>query len=383
MKNQFLKISVLSITALFFSCSDDDSITPNSNSSTSYKGTQSPGDVWEWDFDAENLTFTASWDHGTFEDTSDDVSVNGNYQILPSGFYNCTVTGSDNTNDIPNNTTFYAFEVPGIALLVKPENGDLITAAAAGDCGDVAGEYTFVKIAPGLDDNNNVENPLTTAAYGNYSLTSIDGGFSVSGSESSLDCANGGLGTCTIDNESFNISAAVTCENNGQITVHDLNTNEIVAEGQFGDVSMVIDQGYGNGGVIGFKKSAAFNPSSEELLGVTFTGVAYLPYNTGNDKVLPVQVSWIHDENNALVGEGSLIGNVETGEIDAETTVVLDITDIPGDGSFSGAVNYPVNDYTIGKNYQGILVESAGQQMMVITTVNQNDEPYTLVLVRK
>ena len=42
----------------------------------------------------------------------------------------------------------------------------------------------------------------------------------------------------------------------------------------------------------------------------------------------------------------------------------------------SARINYP-------KSCKKILVESAGQQMMVITTVNQNDEPNTHILVRE
>lgn len=378
-----LQLMAIGVLLMCVSCSDGDGDIDSDPAIRAYKGTQSPGDVWSWEFDANNSTFSASWDKGTFDDLTDDVSVEGTFNTLPSGFLDCSVTTTNQPTDVPVNTQFYAFEVPGIALLIKPQDGDLIAAAASGECSDVAGNYKFVKIAPGLDDNNEVENPLTTPAYGTITLTAVDGGFTITGNESSLDCANGGLGTCTIDNEPIQIDAAVTCGENGELTVYDLTNDETVAQGQFGDVSMVVDQGYGNGGAIGFKQTAAFNPSTELLSGETFTGLAYLPYNSDNDKVLPVQVTWGLNETDALIGVGALISNIETGAVDSDTEVTIDITDVPNDGTFSGGVIYPVGEFNIGKNYQGILVESGGRLMMVITTVNESDEPYTLVLVKK
>ena len=120
-----------------------------------YKGTQSPGDVWTWNLDKEQKHMTASWDHGTFDNSADDVSIEGTFETLPSGFLKVTITkATPVTDEIKTDGTawFYALEIPGMALVVKPEGsikGDIIAMVSQGECADIPGTYNYIISAPG------------------------------------------------------------------------------------------------------------------------------------------------------------------------------------------------------------------------------------------
>src|SRR5690606_12964156 len=120
-----------------------------------YKGTQSPGDVWTWALDKEQGHMMATWDYGTFDDTSDDISIEGTFETLPSGFLKVTITKSvPESDEIPTDGSawFYALEIPDMAMVIKPEGsikGDIIAMVPQGDCASIPGTYNYIISAPG------------------------------------------------------------------------------------------------------------------------------------------------------------------------------------------------------------------------------------------
>lgn len=267
-----------------------------------YLGTQAPGDVWNWTFDAVTQKATIHWDAGTFDDLSDDIEIVGDYTELPSGFLKIeNIDATPDNAEIPEDGTawFYAMEVPGVALFIKPEGaikGDLIAAVAVDSCDGLLGDYLWVQTAvgggiPGWD-------PLTHEAYGTASFTGTLDAVNLSVSSKSLDCIDGGA--CT-HNETDEIPMMVGACEAGGLTIMEGDATMSVLQATVGG-AVVVDSGAGNGGIFGFKQSdvtlADFNDRS-------YHGVIF---NDGESTPLRM------DFNGTNFGIGVPFTDVETGE---------------------------------------------------------------------
>jgi hypothetical protein len=179
---------VLSLGLLIGGCSEDapnlqEKPFVNSKTAVVYKGTQAPGDVWVWALDKEQGHMTASWDHGTFDDVTDDISIEGTFTTLPSGFLKVTITAAEPVSEeIPTDGTawFYAMEVPGMAMVIKPEGsikGDIIAMVPQGDCADIPGKYNYIISAPG--DQSDFD-PITQEAFGYFQAAESGADFDLS-----------------------------------------------------------------------------------------------------------------------------------------------------------------------------------------------------------
>lgn len=104
-----------------------------------YKGTQSPGDVW---------TYTLGG--GTFTARNETLAFDyaGTTTDLANGFLRLTVTTTTDPSVTPLPATAYAIEFPGIALLVLPADPDpqVIVCAAIGATPTVESTYNYVKL---------------------------------------------------------------------------------------------------------------------------------------------------------------------------------------------------------------------------------------------
>jgi hypothetical protein len=342
-----------------------------------YKGTQSPGDVWTWALDKEQGHMIASWDYGTFDDTTDDISIEGTFQTLPSGFLKVTITKSEPVSEeIPTDGTawFYAMEIPGMAMVVKPEGsikGDIIAMVPQGDCADIPGTYNYVISAPGAQ---NAYNPLTEEAFGYLEVTNSGSDFALSGYKWSLDCVNGG--NCT-ETGVINGIPKATCQGSGDVVITD--GGETVASGQFtGGGTMMMDFGYGNGGAFALKASETATKTS--LLNNNYFGIAYMPANQ-NDKTVPVKLNFIKNELGNMVGTGNPYTNVESGVVNNDEGAVVIVEDVVN-GRVFGTMNFD-NDNEVSSMAAALLV-NGNDQILILTSYHEEDlNPFILILATK
>lgn len=370
--NFWISIFFLSIT---FACNDDESTetSPSADPNIShYKGTQAPGDVWDWTLDYNDMSFSTTWDHGTFDDTSDDISVEGTFIALPSGYLKCTINKSTPANgDIPEDGSayFYAMNLPNMTMIIKPEGsikGDLIAAVASGACEDVPGDYNYIMVAPGnLEDYD----PVTEEAYGVASFVDNGNGFAISGQGYSLDCANEGI--CT-SNSSIQGLPVAECQDNGAITI--TSEGETSIEGQFtGAGVMMIDRGEGNGGVLAVQQSAAYE--FNDLVDANMVGFAYMPANQ-DEKIVPVHLVF-KDEGDIILGYASKINDIITGELETENAVSIRV-DALSNGLLDGDITHGNG---LGTNFVAAMLESEGEKMLILSSTSPDGDPFIVVVV--
>ena len=383
MKNLLIN-SVMLSSLIMAGCSDDESVAPsgetpfvNMEVAETYVGTQSPGDVWTWNLDKEQGHMTASWDYGTFDDTSDDIEVEGTFQTLPSGFIKVTITNAvPATAEIPTDGSawFYAIEIPDMALIIKPEGsikGDLITMVPEGDCSNIPGAYNYIITAPG---NQSDFNAITEESFGYVDFVQSDQGFDISGYKFSLDCVNDG--PCT---DSGNIGGLpiASCVENGFIEITD--GDKTIAQGQFTNSgSMIMDFGYGNGGVLALKASE--NATKDALLNNTYTGLAYLPKNN-DEKIVPVSLSFSKNDLGNVVGTGHPFTDIESGTIDNNEGAVIIVQEVIN-GRVLGTMNFD-NDAEVSTMAAALLVNGDNQIMVLSSYDEEGKDPIILVLAKQ
>lgn len=371
------------IAGIFFlaSCNEDSEVTNiedlpyiNPDVAEVYVGTQSPGDVWTWTLDKQQGHMTASWDAGTFDDDSDDIYIEGEMETLPSGYLKVVINHVAPANEeIPTDGTawFYALEIPGMTLVIKPEGnikGDMIAMIASGDCADVEGTYNYVLSAPG---NGEEFDPFIEEAFGIATFTPSGDGYSISGQKFSLDCVNG---DCTVDAPISGLPTAI-CEGNGSVAVLDGGT---VAQGQFTQSgAMMMDFGYGNGGVFAMKASNI--PTKSDLDGNTYLGLAYTP--TDNDEqVHPVKVVFNQNGAGQLEGIATVFTNIETGDVSENKGATIFVENVI-DGRAQGYLEFP------DAEGQSAMTAAYGingdDQLLILSSFAQGDgSPFIVVLAK-
>ncbi|GAA0893855.1 hypothetical protein GCM10009122_35350 [Fulvivirga kasyanovii] len=384
MKKIFVNALILSGILLMASCSDDDSkVVPadvpfvNPEVAEVYVGTQSPGDVWTWSLDKEQGHMTASWDYGTFDDTSDDIAIEGTFETFPSGFMKVTITNAEPANDeIPTDGTawFYALEIPGMAMIIKPEGsikGDIIAMVPEGDCANIPGSYNYIITAPGGQSDFD---PITDEAFGYVDFAASGNGFDISGYKFSLDCVNDGA--CT-DSGTIEGLPVATCVNNGFVEIMD--GGKTVAQGQFTNAgAMMMDFGYGNGGVFALKTDA--NATKDALLNNTYNGIAYLPKHN-DEQTVPVKLSFAKNDLNNMIGTGYKYTNIENGTVDNEEGAVVIVEDVIN-GRVLGSMNFD-EDNDVSDMAAALLVNGNDQILIVTSYDEESLNPIILILAKQ
>lgn len=342
-----------------------------------YKGTQSPGDVWTWALDKEQGHMIATWDYGTFDDTSDDISIEGTFETLPSGFLKVTITKSEPVSDeIPTDGTawFYAMEIPGMAMVIKPEGsikGDIIAMVPQGDCASIPGTYNYIISAPG---ERSTYNPITQEAFGYLEVAQQGSEFALSGYKFSLDCVDGG--NCT-DTGIINGIPMATCAGSGDVVITD--GGETVAQGQFTNAgAMMMDFGYGNGGVFALKAGA--NATKQALNNNTYFGIAYMPKNN-NDKTVPVKLSFFENELENMIGTGHPFTDIENDLLDEEEGAVVIVDDVVN-GRVFGTMNFDEDNDT--SQMAAALLINGNDHILILTSYDEeNQDPFILILAKQ
>ncbi|MDH7444451.1 hypothetical protein [Aquimarina sp. 2201CG14-23] len=358
---------------LGISCSNDEnvSIEPMIDISI-YRGTQSPGDVWEWQFDNINNRIVAIWDQGTFDDTVDDIRIEGDFQRFSSGFIRVNIdTVTPSTPEIPDDGTafFYALEVSEMALIVKPEGsikGDAIALVAEGDCSMVSDSYNYIVTAPG----NVSFDPVTEEAYGSIEINSSG---MISGMKQSLDCI---VTTCTVSGP-INGFPEMNCIGNGQIEVKEGGIT--IAQGQFTNAGvMMMDFGLGEGGIYALKKDTAI--SFSDLENNVYNGIVYQPQSL-SDKTLPVKLNFNKNTAGDIVGKGYLYTDIENDIVDLDESISILLDSITS-GLITGRV---VHGDSTETPFAAALIVNEDQQILVLssTTNESGNPPFVLMLTKK
>ena len=363
---------LLTILGLWIAgCSSDEPTitTPNIQK---FVGTQSPGDVWEWVLNYDDETLTMNWDYGTFDDPTDDIKIEGDFELLPSGYYKVVISKvTPATIEIPDDGSafFYALEIPGTALVVKPEGsikGDIIAMVAPGDCSALAGSYNYIITAPG---DPLKFNSITDEAFGQVTMTGDGNSVTVSGTKSSLDCL--GEVNCTVSGPINGIPTA-TCLGNGAIEI--VEDGKTSAIGQFTNAGvMMLDMGKGNGGVFGLKQS---NVTIADFSSKSFNGIGYFPTNE-NEQNKPISIEF---EAGTGVASGAEFTNIETGAVDSQEAVNLQIKEI-SNGLATGTIFFTDGH----RDFAAAVLNSGGKLIMVLTS-STNEEgypPFILVMTSK
>jgi hypothetical protein len=354
---------------------DPNDVTPTDNIIT-YMGTQSPGDVWVWNLNYEEGTMTAVWDYGTFDDASDDIAIEGTFETLPSGFIKVTIVGAEPPSaEVPTDGSawFYAIELPDMALLVKPEGsikGDLIAMVAQGDCNAIPGTYNYIITAPG---GRTSYNPIVDEAFGYMEATSVGVDFAISGFKFSLDCVNGG--NCSETGPITGMPIA-SCGGNGRVDITE--NGQTQAQGQFTNAGvMMMDFGYGNGGVFALK--ADENATKASLVGNAYNGLAYLPKKQ-NDPTLPVRVDFFVNDLGTLLGTGYAYTSLENSIVNNEESIVIVVEDVIN-GRVLGHTNFN-HDATVSEMAAALLVKGNKQILVLSTYDEESHDPIILVLTK-
>lgn len=268
------------------------------NTSLSYVGTSSPGDVWSWALDG--ATFTAS--NETLGHTYSGTSLD-----LPSGFKKLTVT-SCNDPGVTEGSAGYALDIPGVALLVKPAGGNQVhpiiaMASTAPPLADLHFNWIVVPRA-----NWDIH---TLPAYGTTDLLYADGAWDGTIHHSLFD---GTPGT----------------DEHGSLTYTDdrLHVNNSQAQAEITPAGiMFIDNGPGIGGLVGMLQPSAPIDWSD-FASHQFRGLLVKANNC--------QCVWAHSD-----GGGNLVGGGYAGDAgiesntpdgDPQSGVQISLSSQPSDG---------------------------------------------------
>ena len=367
-------MTALIVVGIFSSCDNSELPNPVGDVIKYYKGTQSPGDVWEWEINETTGKMTASWDYGTFDNTDDDISIEGDVEKLSSGYLKVTITNvTPASEEIPTNGTawFYAMELPNMALVIKPEGaikGDIIAMVAQGDATQMAGDYNYIITAPG----NGVEfDPNTEESLGAVTMTPSVDGFDISGNAWSLDCYTG---ACSYESEIGGVPTAVV-EENGNFKIYDTEDQSTVASGQYTEAGiLMVDFGYGNGGVFALRQN---DLTMDVFNGNQFNGIAYFPTRSGNDKTVPVALEI--GENG--MATGFAYSNIETNQFENESVVSIEFLGIDK-GMVNGLIHHNDGTDTV---LAGAVLSQGEKQILILssTTSEEGNPPFVLIMTSK
>ncbi len=326
-KNNLYKIMAMAaVTATISACSggSDTTATTGSGATTvaaaAYSG---PGSKWNFNL-ATDGTFDIARSAGVGAPV--DMTIDGSYSRLSSGFLKLTVGSSTGTNAPAAGETAWAVEVPGYALLVKPiqANSDqIITMVAAGSCptGDLAANWVLVKQEVGMNASNTQADYTGTFNYNATSgVASLPTKYSIAAPTVDLGAgvlpANGG---CVDGIWSFS-DATMYLTNNGGAMVHTFG----------GSLTTEDDDNF----IFALKQKAIVNVSAMdgEYAGMLFDGAG-----TAGNKIVPISMSCTSG-----TCTGANVVNIDTGEVDATSSVTVSLTgtvDSPQPGIITGIIS--------------------------------------------
>ncbi|MFW2405080.1 MAG: hypothetical protein ACN4GT_09945 [Gammaproteobacteria bacterium] len=281
----------------------------------SYNG---PGSVWDVDLLDGEFVITKR------ESLADpvDLTVNGTYSDLVSGFKLLTVTSSAGVDGPVAGELAWALEIPGYAFFLKPmgsDSGQIISMVTAGECptADFDANWVIVKKSH-ADDATEVDGDY----FGTFAFDSASGVASLPGRYAlAANFADQGPDTLTGGNCANGLmevdDAVMYLTTNGGALVHTNVSND--------DESSIIF-------ALPQKSIASMASLDGEYAGILFDGSM-----ASGEEVAPLSFSCTNG-----ICMGALISDVVTGQIEIGDTATVDLSgslNAPATGLITGTVN--------------------------------------------
>jgi len=318
-------IAVAAIAMIISACSSGSDTTSNTNAGTSAAAVSYSGPGSKWNFDlAADGSFNIERSAGVGAPV--DMTINGSYERLNSGFLKLTVVSTTGSNAPANGETAWAVEVPGYALLVKPmqANSDqMIAMVAAGNCptSDLNANWVLVKQDVGRDASNSAADYTGTFSYNAASgVTALPSKYSLTAPTITLGAGTlPASGSCSNGIWSF-ADATMYLTNNGGAMVHTFGIDPSTeADDNF--IFALAQKAIGN-----------VNAMDGSYVGMLFDGAG-----TAGNKIVPISMSCVSG-----VCTGYNVTNIDTGAVDNTSGVTVSLTgtvDDPETGIITGTIS--------------------------------------------
>jgi hypothetical protein len=336
---------------------------------STYLGTASPGDVWNFSLNRTAGTFTGTTDGGTTGKVA--YTVAGTLTVMKFGFLKLVATTFTNgTQTAPTvlidgtHNAAYAMEIPGVALLVQPIGGkSMITAVYNSGTCTVTGlgtpgngvALTYMRVSYGSSTFDPTANP----AFGSIALTPSTGFTSFTPTiENDYILSTTPVGLYTqvaAPAQSYfkytygfsapgqAIGTAMPCTN-GVIT--NGTSTGVIASASGGANAILVDNGPGQGGMVIMAGTAA----STYLPSVSFNG---LVFKNNSNSTQPIRITFdstgtkgtvypiTGDPNTTTLTLGTAIAFIK---INSATTSTIDASNCT-DATFSSCTLGPIGGF--------------------------------------
>ena len=296
-RNTFITL-ILGITAMFTACSSD-----SSPSDTTYNG---PGSRYVTTFRSDG-TFTLI-QYPDASSTTADITVDGTYTTLSTGFKKLTVTSATGTGAPSAGDEAYGIEVPGYVFVLKPlGSGDqIIPMVTSGACpsADMTANWAVV----------NLDSGATVASADLGGTFNYDYATSTASVPAKFDVSGGSLGSNTIGTGSCSDGIMTI----GNVDMYLTDSGGAIVNTDTSDPNNATY-------IFAFAQTAIGTKSS---LDGTYAGLVFNDSGASGSKISPVKL---------VCSSGTCTGNaytdVETGALDSGTvTLTLGTPDTLGDG---------------------------------------------------
>lgn len=341
-------------------------VTSSSGSTSSYVGTQSPGDLWSLSVNDSASNFTAT-------NQSASLTYSGSFSVLPNGFYKTTITSSTDPQ-LPAGTNGYALEVPGVAIVISLGGGadKPIAAITAGTCptgtlssGDLInlGHSTYdsttsesYAVVNGTQSGANYNFTLDSYLLSGTLRTSVSGPLPNPGT-----CSNGVITVPNVPAQNGGSSTVTAVSAPNGLYVLDLGRNSLTNTGQ--------------GGAVGTTTNISASQVSSAM-GLNYLGFVFKRNST------PITT---------FVGFGPGSGTSITGgsytALDTDpfnnhgTNITIDLPATNSNGFLQGTVTDSNGTHT---PFVAVITNSGGKYFLFgITTDTTTTTPYAILLAQQ
>jgi len=286
----------------------------------SYAG---PGSKWGVTL-KEDGTFTIT--HAPDVESDVDMTVNGTYTRLSTGFVKLVVTSATGTDAPSAGEEAYGLEIPGFAFILKPvgEDSNVIPMVASGSCptANMAANWIMLEKNDTADASSSVQDWYGTFTH-NVSTN-------VSTVATKYSLVN------TTDQGSNTISGT-TCDA-GLMHLEGDNVDMFLTSGNGAIVHTNIDDENDDSFIVAFPTETI---SAASALDGTYAGIVFdKSASSGSEnRIFPMKVTFTATSDTLAAAVGTKLTDVETGEEDSGTaTIALTSFNSPSAGFARGTI---------------------------------------------
>lgn len=281
-----------------------------------------PGSKWDFTL-ADDGSFHI--DHRPDVSSVIDLTVDGTYQRLASGFLSLTVGSASGTGAPSNGDQAWALEVPGYSLMVKPidpGSDQIIAMVKSGVCpqADVDANWVVVKQDDAADATDNGRDYFGTFHFDAASeMPSLPTRYSLADPLSTLGTGTISGGGC-VDGIMSVSGAVMYLTDNGGAIVHTGTDDADETDDQF---------------IFALNQSAITNVNN---LDGSYAGMLFNANEPAGTRILPVAMACT--SGNCV---GNVVDDIDTGALSVDS-VTVDLSggiDTPADGFITGTISDP------------------------------------------